>query len=307
VIDSAPSPAARAAQILPAVVAGLFFACADVMTKVALQDHTGVFTFAALRSMVGVSVLYALLRAGAPPVPLTGRARWLSAGLGVVFACNTFFLFSAIGAVDVPVAILTYFVYPLLTGLAAAALGIETLGLRGGLAAVVAFLGLGVMIGAHPGGVASAGIGFALMASCCQTTVLLVTRTNLAGSDPRLVSLCMLATTTAIFALVVLASWPLQPPQTPLGWSALVGSGAAAAVALRALLYSTTRIGAFRTALFMNLEPLLATIGSAVFLGELVTPLQALGGAVMIAALVAFQMRRREGRLTPSSPPSRSQ
>jgi drug/metabolite transporter (DMT)-like permease len=42
----------------------------------------------------------------------------------------------------------------------------------------------------------------------------------------------------------------------------------------------------------MNLEPLLATIGSGIFLGESVTPLQALGGAVMIAALVAFQMRR---------------
>ena len=55
---------------------------------------------------------------------------------------------------------------------------------------------------------------------------------------------------------------------------------------------STVRIGPFRTALFMNLEPLLATIGSAVFLGEVITPLQALGGAMMIAALVAFQLRR---------------
>jgi drug/metabolite transporter (DMT)-like permease len=51
-------------------------------------------------------------------------------------------------------------------------------------------------------------------------------------------------------------------------------------------------IGPFRTALLMNLEPLLATIGSAIFLGEAVTPLQAVGGAVMIAALVMFQLRR---------------
>ena len=44
--------------------------------------------------------------------------------------------------------------------------------------------------------------------------------------------------------------------------------------------------------LFVNLEPLLATIRSALFLGEVITPLQAFGGAVMIAALVAFQLRR---------------
>jgi drug/metabolite transporter (DMT)-like permease len=64
------------------------------------------------------------------------------------------------------------------------------------------------------------------------------------------------------------------------------------AVAVSAVFVSTARVGPFRTALFMNLEPLLATIGSGLFLGEVITPLQALGGAVMIAALVAFQMRR---------------
>jgi drug/metabolite transporter (DMT)-like permease len=55
---------------------------------------------------------------------------------------------------------------------------------------------------------------------------------------------------------------------------------------------STVRIGPFRTALFMNLEPLLATIGSVVLLGEAIAPLQAVGGAVMIGALVVFQLRR---------------
>jgi drug/metabolite transporter (DMT)-like permease len=59
-----------------------------------------------------------------------------------------------------------------------------------------------------------------------------------------------------------------------------------------AVFVSTMRIGPFRTALFMNLEPLLATIGSAFFLGELITPLQGLGGAAMIAALLVFQLRR---------------
>jgi drug/metabolite transporter (DMT)-like permease len=42
----------------------------------------------------------------------------------------------------------------------------------------------------------------------------------------------------------------------------------------------------------MNLEPLLATIFAGLLLGELITPLQALGGAVMIGALVMFQLKR---------------
>ena len=55
---------------------------------------------------------------------------------------------------------------------------------------------------------------------------------------------------------------------------------------------STVRVGAFRTALIMNLEPLLATILSALLLGEVITPVQGLGAAIMLAALVAFQLWR---------------
>jgi hypothetical protein len=39
-------------------------------------------------------------------------------------------------------------------------------------------------------------------------------------------------------------------------------------------------------------QPLLTAIGSALFLAEVLTPLQALGGGIMLAALVMFQLRR---------------
>jgi probable blue pigment (indigoidine) exporter len=55
---------------------------------------------------------------------------------------------------------------------------------------------------------------------------------------------------------------------------------------------SIARIGPFRTALIMNLEPLLSTLGSVALLGEVLNPIQAIGGALMLAALCAFQLRR---------------
>ena len=93
-----------------------------------------------------------------------------------------FFLFKAIEAMEVPVAILTYFSYPLLTGLAAAAFGVERLGLAGALAALAAFSGLGLpMIGAHPGGVALIGVACALISACSRVVILLLTRSEAAG------------------------------------------------------------------------------------------------------------------------------
>ncbi len=283
---------ARLAQLTPALIGASSFACADVLTRVTLQAQADVLTMALFRGFIGVPLLFAWLHVGARPAPLTARERWLSLGVGVLFAGNVFFLFKAIETVDVPVAILTYFAYPVLTGVAAALAGLETLGLGGTAAALVAFFGLALMIGAHPGGVALAGIGFGLIAAACRVAILLLTRASLAGADARLISFYSMAAATVTFGIVALASFNWQGPQTPLGWYALLGSSVGTTIAVLAVFVSTVRIGPFRTALLMNLEPLLATIGSAIVLGEVITPLQAVGGAAMIAALVAFQMRK---------------
>jgi len=176
----------------------------------------------------------------------------------------------------VPIAILTYFVYPLLTGLAAAASGLEKITWRGAAAAIAAFLGLALMIGAHPTTLAAAGILAALGAAVCRVVILLVTRALLSGADAlRITWYSLVSSTVALFLA-----------------AALIALSAAVTTGLIGVFASTVRIGPFRTALFMNLEPLLTAIGSALFLAEVLTPLQALGGAIMLAALVMFQLRR---------------
>jgi drug/metabolite transporter (DMT)-like permease len=289
---AAPFQQSRLADLVPAIVAAAAFAVADVSTKVTLHAEAGVLTMALFRGIVGTPLLVAWLFVGLRPVPLAPAQRNVALVIGVLFAANVFFLFKAIEAMEVPVAILLYFTYPLLTGLAAAATGMERLGLAGALAALVAFGGLALIVGAHPVGIALAGIAFALAASLSRVVILLITRAWLGGADARLISVWSMLAATAVFvaAAAVMRHW--QPPVTALGWYALIGASMAMVVAVLFVFISTARVGPFRTALFMNLEPLLATAGSAVFLGEVITPLQALGGAVMITALVAFQLRR---------------
>jgi drug/metabolite transporter (DMT)-like permease len=66
----------------------------------------------------------------------------------------------------------------------------------------------------------------------------------------------------------------------------------ATTVSILFIFVSTVRIGPFRTALIMNLEPLIAMILSALILGDIITPLQAAGSGIMLAALIAFQLWR---------------
>src|SRR5262249_34620454 len=255
----------------------------------------------AVRAVLGVAMLFAWLKLVPPAAAFAPRARWISLGLGLLFAGNVFLLFTAIETVEVPIAILTYFVYPLLTGLAAAASGLERVTWRGAAAAVAAFLGLALMIGAHPTTLpapgllpplAAAGILAALGAALCRVVILLVTRALLSGADALRITWYSLVSSTVVFVIAALAAWNWQPPATTSGWLALIALSAAVTTGLLGVFASTVRIGPFRTALFMNLEPLLTAIGSALFLAEVLTPLQALGGGVMLAALVAFQLRK---------------
>jgi drug/metabolite transporter (DMT)-like permease len=276
----------------PGIIAATSFGIGDAFAKVALAAGSDVLSLALSRGVVGVAILFCYLRIGVRPLPATPRERAIALGLGVLFAAIVFGLFKAIQLITVQVAVLTYFIYPLLTGIAGAIFGVERLTWRGLLAALVAFFGLALMIGAYPRALSIAGLAFAVEAALCRTVFLLVARTALQKLDPRLTTWYSLLSSTAVFAVATAATLNWQVPQTAYGWIAVPIVSVCTAVAVLTLYMSTIRIGPFRSALIMNGEPLLAALLSIPLLGEVMTPVQAAGGAVMLGALVAFQLRR---------------
>jgi probable blue pigment (indigoidine) exporter len=278
-------------SIAPGIAAAIVLGVSDVLVKIIAAAHCDVLTMLFFRSVIGIVFMAAWLRVGPKPF-IDARGRWISLGIGVLFTVLIYCLFKAIELNDVSTAVLTYFAYPLLTGLTAAATGLERLRWQGLACAVTAFGGLAIMIGAHPAGLALGGIAYALGAALCRTGVLIVTRAFLVGDDARLTTWYSVIAQTAIFVAASAVTRTWYPPQTDIGWAALLGMSLATTAGIVFIFVSTMRVGPFRTALIMNLEPLLATLLSAPLLGEIITPVQALGGAVMLGALVAFQMWR---------------
>ena len=291
-LTAPPQAAHRLAMFAPVLLAAGAFAFADVFVKIALNSGADSLTIITTRGVLALPLIYCWLRLSGTIAPLTPRERWISYGLGILFAGNVYFLIEAIRVITVPVAILTYFVYPLLTGLAAAATGIEKLTWRGVVAAIIALCGLALMLGAHPTALAAVGVAAAIAAACCRVALLLITRAAMQGADARLITWHSSISTTVVFVGLSLLLMHWQPPATASGWVVIVLLGIAMTAGVLGIFASTARIGPFRTALFMNLEPPLTAIGSALVLGEWITPLQAVGGAIMIGALVAFQLRR---------------
>jgi drug/metabolite transporter (DMT)-like permease len=212
--------------------------------------------------------------------------------IGIVFAGLIFCLFKAIETVDVPTAVLSYFTYPLLTGLTAAVAGIERLRWQGVVCAIVAFCGLALLIKAHPAGFVFAGVVYAIAAASCRTAVLLMTRAYLVGADARLTTWYSMLSSTAIFIAIAFTAQAWAMPQSTQTWIFLFILSLGTTAAILFIFVSTVRIGPFRTAVIMHLEPLSATLLSTVVLGDIITPVQALGIAMMLSALIAFQVWR---------------
>ena len=275
----------------PGLTAAIALGVSDVLARVILTSGCDVLTMLSFRSVVGLAFVATWFRVG-PKTRADARVRWISLGVGVLFAGLIFCLFKAIEAIDVPTAVLTFFAYPLLTGLVASAAGLERLSWQGAACAVAAFCGLAIMIGAHPAGLALAGVAYGLGAACCRTGVLIVTRAFLVGADARLTTWYSVVAQLVLFVAASAVTQTWKPPQTDGGWAALIAVSLATTAGVLFVFISTVRIGPFRTALIMNLEPLMAMVLSALILGEVITPVQAVGSGIMLAALAAFQVWR---------------
>ena len=282
----------RLAALFPGIVGAVSFSAADILGKVVFNDGMDVLSFVTTRGALTALFFWFWLRGSPPARRHTRREQLVSLTLGVLFAANVFCLLGAIKLLPLSIAILTYFTYPLLTGLAGAATGIDRVGWRGVTAALVAFAGLAMMLDARLGEVPLLGIAGALAASGMRVASMLVTRASLHGSDSRLNTWYSLAPSAVIFvaASLIMRNW--SPPESIGGWMAFVGMSVTSTISVLTIFISITRVGPFRTALIMNLEPLITTLGSVLLLGEVLRPAQAIGGALMLAALCAFQLRR---------------
>jgi drug/metabolite transporter (DMT)-like permease len=246
--------------------------------------------------------------------------------LGVVYVGNSGTYFAGLETVSASLAALIVYIYPALVAVLAVRFGRRLEGRRPWFALGLALLGVTLAVGGiDPTQVPPISGLLLVIASPIIYAIWIVLSARLAGerrqprdpappealegvqeTDPAPAAAIMMTATLGIYAaLAVAGGRPVLPSQVPGGaWFGLLGVGlVATALAVQAFYAGTKRIGAARAALVSTVEPIYTITLATLLLGESLTPLQLLGGAFVIGAVILAETAPRPAEATPPGAP----
>jgi drug/metabolite transporter (DMT)-like permease len=250
-------------------------------------DHGGdSFALLVLR-FCGASVLlgaFALLKRGARPewsdVALAGAA-----GVGLLGA--TFCLFAGYKEASPGLVTLLFYVYPLLVTIGDRVLFGVVLGRRRALILAAGLVGIALTVGV-PDSATGAAVLWGLAAGVLTTSYILVSRHVMARSLEPFSFVAIEFTSAAILVLLITAAVGMDWPPSA-AWPSALGVIVLGSVVPVLLFYSAVpRIGAGNAARLATVEPVTAVILSYVVLGDSLGVLQVVGGAIVVASVVAL-------------------
>ncbi|AYF32567.1 EamA family transporter [Vreelandella alkaliphila] len=279
------------------------FAANHVSARLAFDNGTGLLLAVLMRSGVACLILLTLVvvqkkRLWLPP----GTWPWQLA-VGLLIAIQSVSLYSAVARLPVVIALLLVNTFPIQLALLSWALGGPRPSLRSCLIMGTILIGLLVVLDI-PSWFADAnamgpewlvGIGFGLSAAFAFACALWVTEHRLARVGSTLRSLLTMQTVFIVMivgGLLGVVPGGMSLPDNSAGWTGL---------ALLALLYGSAfsllfifvpRLDMARNAPVMNFEPVASLLLGYIVLGQMLSPSQLVGGAVVVGGIVVLSLSK---------------
>lgn len=278
------------------LLATLFFGSGPTFARLAFDGGAGPltlqfarFTFAALGLWLLLAALRRIQGIEARHLPLLIALVALSGGASYGYM-------TSVRTIPVPIASLVFFTFPLMVGPLAHLVGDERLTMRRLLALAVGFAGLALVL---QGGLAHAdhtGLLLAFGAGTCVAISFQVSRRLTAHIPPMVLTATVASASATVCTVLVLLNGGLDLPTAPRGWIGVTGNAISYAVGLTCLFAAIRRLGAVRTAVAANFEPVISVTLAGLVLGEALSAIQALGALVVLAGILLAQSSRKPAR-----------
>ena len=290
---------ARLLAAAAAAATGVQVGSAMVATRFVV-DQTGPTSLALLRYVIGFCCLLPVVWLSAGPVRFARRDVLPIALLGITqFGILIALLNYGLRFIPSARAALIFATFPLLTMVLAVALGHERLTLPKSLGVLLTIAGVGLALGekALQGGGAQEWVGeLAVFASASSGAICSVLYRPYLRKYPALPvsAFAMLASVGFLAILAAGEGFFVSPPRfTPGGWLAIVFIGLSSGVGYYLWLWALGHAPATQVTVFLALSPVTAAALGALFLGEAISGVSAVGLACVALGLWLAHWRAR--------------
>ena len=291
----------RSSGTLMCLASGAAFGAMAIFGKLAYGEGATVATLLAVRFSLAAVVFWAIVLAGGggarrEPCGVRRRDLGIAVALGACgYALQAGCYFAALTRIDASLLSLMLYTYPAIVAAAAVALGRERIDARRVAALALASGGLVcVVAGAGTGAIDPVGAALGLAAACVYTTYILVSE-GVAGRM-RPMTLSAIVCTGAAVSLTAGGTLlgEFHPGAlTAAGWGWLTCLGGVSTVAAISLFFAgLRRVGPTAASILSTVEPVVTVVLAAAVFGELLSPVQLAGGALVIAAVPVLHASR---------------
>jgi drug/metabolite transporter (DMT)-like permease len=284
------------------------FGAMAVFGKLAYDEGATVGTLLSVRFALAAALFWVLLLAGGEAGPgLRGLARrdlLMALGLGAFgYAAQAGCFFAALDRIDASLLSLLLYTYPSMVAVTAILLRRERADGRRFTALALASGGLVlVLANAEAGTLDPVGAALALAAAMVYTTYILTSQGIAGRISPTVLSalVCTGATVTLTAGAALVGD--LQPAAvTATGWGWLLSLAVVSTVVAVSLFFAgLKRVGPTSAAILSTAEPVVTVILAFLVFGELLGPLQLLGGGLVIVAVLVLASHRPVAEAVPA-------
>ncbi|MCW3040270.1 MAG: family transporter [Solirubrobacterales bacterium] len=287
------------------VASAASFALMSILAKDASALDAGVTTILAGRFLLAAALFTALagwrgIRLRALPVRPALIALALGGG---IYATESAVYFSALTHIDASIASLVLCLYPAVVLVLAVGLRRERAGVRQVSALVLALAGALVVLSAGAGGQLDAtGLLLTLSSTLLYAVYVTCADTVSGALDPLAFGGLLSVGAGSALLLSGTVTGRLHPAalaDPAVATDVVLMAGVSTVLAVTAFFAGMRRIGATGASTIASVEPVFTVALAAVFLGETLSPVQALGGLVVLAGILLVQA---PGHASPGGP-----
>jgi drug/metabolite transporter (DMT)-like permease len=275
------------------VISAFAYGTVPVLAKLTFRTGVTLPEFLLWRFAAAALLLWVVVAMTRGGLPSRGRILGLVLMGAIGYAGQSAAFFAALVRIPAAATALLLYTYPAIVTLAAAMFLREPLTVRKTAAIAIAFIGTALIVQAQLGGVAPAGIAFALLSAIIYSAYVLVGSKLFAGVSPLAAAATVMTSTAVSYLIFAVASGQFAIPanSTQTGMIVLIAV-VGTAIPVLAFVVGMPRIGPSRASILSTFEPAVTVLLATAVLGEPLHAPQLAGAACIVASVVVLEAGR---------------